>query len=65
MRCSPSRPTTGGLANVDRWLAEARAQGRSLTVADIPFAETRDYVARVLQAQSDYRSDYATQLGLG
>lgn len=53
----------GGEANVDRWVADARARGSSLTVRDIPFAETRDYVARVLSAQKKYRKDYATELG--
>jgi soluble lytic murein transglycosylase len=54
-----------GLANVDRWVAQARANGDSLTVAAIPFPETRAYVERVLGAQQDYRSAYARQLGLG
>jgi soluble lytic murein transglycosylase len=54
-----------GLANVDRWLAQARANGGQLTVANIPFPETRAYVERVLSAQQDYRSAYARQLGLG
>jgi soluble lytic murein transglycosylase len=53
----------GGLANVDRWVAQARADGHTLTVADIPFAETRAYVAKVLSAQRRYRHDYATALG--
>jgi soluble lytic murein transglycosylase len=54
----------GGLANVDRWIAAAQAQGRTLTIADIPFPETRAYVARVLEAQREYRAAYATQLGI-
>jgi soluble lytic murein transglycosylase len=54
-----------GLANVDRWVARARAEGTHLTVAAIPFPETRAYVERVLSAQQDYRSAYARQLGLG
>ncbi|HWG09073.1 MAG TPA: lytic transglycosylase domain-containing protein [Solirubrobacteraceae bacterium] len=53
-----------GLANVDRWVARARAQGGQLTVATIPFPETRAYVERVLGAQQDYRSKYARELGL-
>jgi hypothetical protein len=36
-----------------------------LTIDDIPFPETRDYVLRVLQAQRDYRNTYASQLGYG
>ncbi len=54
-----------GLANVDRWVARARADGGHLTIAAIPFPETRAYVERVLSAQQDYRSAYARQLGLG
>jgi soluble lytic murein transglycosylase len=53
-----------GLANVDRWVARARADGGHLTVAAIPFPETRAYVERVLAAQQDYRSAYPRQLGL-
>jgi soluble lytic murein transglycosylase len=53
----------GGEANVDRWLAEARARGTGFDIGDIPFPETRDYVQRVLKAQGDYRSTYASQLG--
>ncbi len=52
-----------GYGNVDRWVADARAAGHPLSVADIPFPETRDYVTRVLAAQRDYRRTYATQLG--
>lgn len=54
----------GGLANVDTWLAKARSEGRTLTVADIPFPETRAYVERVLRAQRQYRAAYPHQLGL-
>ena len=53
----------GGMTNVDRWVAAARSQGGELTVDQIPFPETRAYVARVLQAQQDYRHTYAHQLG--
>ncbi len=54
----------GGLANVDRWVRHARAEGGSLTVAAIPFPETREYVQRVLGAQHEYRVTYARELGL-
>ena len=54
----------GGLANVDRWVAAARAQGHQLTVAEIPFGQTRAYVHKVLVAEREYRSDYAAALGL-
>jgi soluble lytic murein transglycosylase len=55
----------GGLANVDSWVARARAKGGQLTVATIPFPETREYVQRVLSAQQDYRTAYRRELGLG
>jgi soluble lytic murein transglycosylase len=54
----------GGLANVDSWVAQANAAGRQLTVETIPFPQTRAYVQRVLEAQREYRSAYARQLGL-
>jgi soluble lytic murein transglycosylase len=53
-----------GLANVDGWAAKAREEGGTLTVAGIPFAETRAYVARVLRAQAEYRATYPRELGL-
>jgi soluble lytic murein transglycosylase len=53
-----------GLANVDRWVTRAKANGHELTVAAIPFPETRAYVERVQSAQREYRSAYARQLGL-
>jgi peptidoglycan lytic transglycosylase len=54
----------GGLANVDSWVARAGAAGRELTIADIPFPETREYVRRVLTAEQDYRNLYARELGI-
>jgi soluble lytic murein transglycosylase len=53
----------GGEANVSHWRADARAQGHELTIGDIPFAETRAYVQRVLQKQSAYRNAYPAELG--
>jgi soluble lytic murein transglycosylase len=53
-----------GLANVDSWVAKARAEGGALSVADIPFSETRAYVERVLRAQREYRAAYPHALGL-
>ncbi len=52
----------GGESNVDLWVAAAHAQGHSLAVGDIPFPETRAYVAKVLSAEGQYRSKYAAQL---
>jgi soluble lytic murein transglycosylase len=54
----------GGLANVDSWVARANAAGKQLTVAAIPFPETRAYVQRVLGAQRTYRATYSRQLGI-
>jgi soluble lytic murein transglycosylase len=54
----------GGLANVDAWAAKARSEGKTLTIADIPFPETRAYVRRVMRAQAEYRVTYPRQLGL-
>jgi soluble lytic murein transglycosylase len=53
----------GGIANVDSWVAHARAEGRSLEVEEIPFPETREYVRNVLAAEQIYRATYARQLG--
>jgi soluble lytic murein transglycosylase len=53
-----------GLANVDQWVARAHAEGKSLTVDEIPFGQTRAYVQRVLSAQREYRELYGPQLGL-
>jgi soluble lytic murein transglycosylase len=52
----------GGESNVDQWIASARARGHGLTVDEIPFPETRAYVAKVLSAEAKYRSKYASQL---
>jgi soluble lytic murein transglycosylase len=54
-----------GQTNVDNWIAEARARGHALTINEIPFPETRDYVARVLSAQRRYRATYSSDLGYG
>lgn len=54
----------GGLANVDYWVAKARSEGGSLSISDIPFPETQEYVRRVLAAQQEYRAAYSQQLGL-
>jgi soluble lytic murein transglycosylase len=54
----------GGLANVDGWAARANGAGGRLTVAAIPFPETRAYVQRVLDAQRAYRATYPRALGL-
>lgn len=54
----------GGMGNVDRWVQQERAKGRTLSVDAIPFAQTREYVHEVLEAQQEYRSRYAAALGV-
>ena len=54
----------GGEGNVERWIDEARTTRRRFTIGEIPFAETRHYVERVLDVQGDYRKKYRRQLGL-
>jgi soluble lytic murein transglycosylase len=54
----------GGLTNVDQWVAHAQAAGHQLTVREIPFPQTREYVQRVLDAERAYREAYPRQLGL-
>ncbi|MDX6604455.1 MAG: soluble lytic murein transglycosylase [Solirubrobacterales bacterium] len=46
-----------GPGNADKW------GGSSLTVADIPFPETRAYVEEVLDKRESYRQKYAKELG--
>jgi soluble lytic murein transglycosylase len=54
-----------GEGKVDEWWRAAAASGQRFTVADhIPFPETRDYVARVMEAQREYRRQYPSELGL-
>jgi soluble lytic murein transglycosylase len=53
----------GGETNVDNWLASARTQHHSLTINDIPLAQTRAYVSEVLSKQRAYRAHYSRQLG--
>jgi soluble lytic murein transglycosylase len=52
-----------GEGNVDRWIDRARQRNADLTVAAIPFSETRTYVQRVLEAREQYRTSYARELG--
>jgi soluble lytic murein transglycosylase len=52
-----------GEGNVDKWIARAQARGRALTIAAIPYGETRAYVQRVESVRRDYRKAYTAQLG--
>ena len=54
-----------GEGKVDEWLGAANANGEAFSVArHIPFAETRAYVAKVLQVRKDYREQYGRELGV-
>jgi soluble lytic murein transglycosylase len=53
----------GGETNVDRWEASAEAHGHTLTIAEIPFPETRAYVTKVLGAERRYARTYRSELG--
>jgi soluble lytic murein transglycosylase len=53
-----------GEGNVDRWIAAAQSRDRAMTIAAIPYAETRAYVRRVLTVRGQYRRSYAQQLGV-
>jgi soluble lytic murein transglycosylase len=54
----------GGEGNVDRWVDQARSQGRALSIDAIPFGETRAYVRAVQHAATEYRDNYHAELGL-
>jgi soluble lytic murein transglycosylase len=53
----------GGETNVDHWEATALAHGHTLRIDEIPFPETRAYVAKVLNAERRYARTYRRQLG--
>ena len=53
-----------GETNVDRWVRAAGGPGEFDARDDIPFAETRSYVANVLERRGEYRDHYADELGL-
>lgn len=53
-----------GEGNVDKWVAAAKAQDKSLNISAIPFGETRSYVTKVMAARKQYRSTYRSELGL-
>ncbi|MEA2177097.1 MAG: soluble lytic murein transglycosylase [Solirubrobacteraceae bacterium] len=54
----------GGEGNVDKWLQEAHIADTQFTLERVPFAETREYVRRVLDARASYREQYSRELGL-
>ena len=54
----------GGEGNVDRWLQRSGLSAGAFGLEQIAFTETRDYVARVLDVQGEYRTKYRRELGL-
>lgn len=53
-----------GEGNVDSWIREAGGASAFDPATDIPFPETGQYVAGVLEVRDDYRKHYADELGL-
>ena len=53
----------GGLGNVNSWLKdkEYSEDGKTLTVKNIPFKETRNYVKKVNKAEEKYNELYFTE----
>ncbi len=47
-----------GLSNVDSWLDDSRYSSDGVTLSDIPFAETKQYVERVENTKAVYESLY-------
>lgn len=55
-----------GAANVEEWQREAGARGEVFAVPeDVPFPETRSYVAKVQELVPVYRRAYGDKLGTG
>ncbi len=48
----------GGIANVDSWLSDERYSSDGVTLSDIPFNETSQYVQRVENTKAMYESHY-------
>ena len=54
-----------GEGKVDEWYRDATMRGEDFeATTHIPFPETRNYVARVLDARDRYRKTYGRELGL-
>ena len=53
-----------GETNVSRWVDAAGGAGEFSAEDDIPFPETRDYVAGVLEHRDEYSEHYGEELGL-
>jgi soluble lytic murein transglycosylase len=53
-----------GETNVDKWVADAGGPDEFSRDEDIPFPETRAYVASVEEKKREYRKNYARELGI-
>ena len=53
-----------GLTNADRWVSEGGGADDFDAASDIPFPETRAYVANVLERRGEYRDHYGRELGI-
>jgi soluble lytic murein transglycosylase len=53
-----------GEHNVDGWVRRAGGDRSFDPASDIPFPETRDYVASVMEHRTQYRRKYRKELGL-
>src|SRR3954454_14949976 len=53
-----------GFGHVDKWVAAAGGPDAFDPKTDIPFPETRNYVALVLERRRDYARRYSRELGL-
>jgi soluble lytic murein transglycosylase len=53
-----------GQTNVDNWVGRAGGSEGFDAARDIPFPETRAYVANVQERRGEYREHYADELGL-
>jgi soluble lytic murein transglycosylase len=53
-----------GQTNVDNWVSRAGGSEGFDAARDIPFPETRAYVANVQERRGEYREHYADELGL-
>jgi uncharacterized protein (TIGR03089 family) len=62
--CVTSSAYNAGMGNVDRWVTDAGGEGEFDHAEDIPFPETRAYVANVQERRGEYREHYADDLGL-
>ena len=53
----------GGETNLRRWIESARRAGGSFSLAQVPFSETRGFVASVDHARDIYRRAWGGELG--